>query len=350
MNVALTLPPRSTFLVVLESGAGILFMFLALSGNLTVCLTISRSKPLRTVPNFLLLNLAIADIFSAAVSFPLLASVLVNGVWSFPQTVCQFQAFQSYASYSCSLLTLAVTSVTRYYATVHPVKHRANFKVKTVSLIIAFVWVASLLFASVPLLGWGKYEFAPFYALCIHDHKFSAAYNTFLFFFLIVNSTVIVTCYSRIFKAMRTRHRRVHLLFAKGSSLRQVELINEQEVKLTNTIFIVICLFALCYVPTIVLGVLMYTTIDVPRFARMLSTFSVGLTAVVNPMVYWIRSKTFRDALKGLFRKSDSARQDSARVEASDNNSLELYSAGKKLSRINRKRASTLVTVQGVCL
>lgn len=339
MNQTLTLPPRSTFVVALESALAIFFMFLTLCGNLTVCAAISRNKILRTVPNFLLVNLAIADIFSAMISFPLFVSVLVNGAWIFHQAVCQFQAFQSYASYSCSLLTLSVTSITRYYATVHPVKHRANFKVKTVSLIIAIIWVASLLFASAPFLGWGRYEFAPLYALCIHNHDFSSAYNTFLFFFLVVNSTIIVTCYSKIFRAMKTRQRRVHLLFAQGSSSRQVELINRQEVKLTNTVFIVICLFVLCYLPTIILGVLMYTGAKVRRFACMLSSFSVGFTSVVNPIVYWVRSRAFRDALR-LLRKKEFAGQDSARMDVSDDNVLELSTTTKR--QVNRRRRSTV--------
>lgn len=310
MNVTLILPPRATFLVVLESGIAIVFILLAITGNLTVYLAISRNKLLRTVPNFLLLNLATADILNAVVSFPLLISVLVNGVWGFHGSVCQFQAFQTYLSYSCSLLTLTVTSVTRYYATVHPVKHRGIFKAKTVCVLISAVWAASFAFAGTPLLGWGRYHFEPFYALCIHDHNSSTSYNMLLFFFLIVNTTVIVTCYSKISIAMKTRNRRVHSLFAQGSSSRQLEIINAQEVKLTNTIFIVICLFAICYVPTILLGVLMFTSLDVPRFARMLSTFSVGLASVVNPIVYWVRSKAFREALIGIFRKNNTLRID----------------------------------------
>lgn len=102
MNVTLTLPPRSTFVLILESSVAIIFMLLALIGNFTVCLAIFRKRLLRTVPNYLLLNLASADILSAVVSFPLLVSVLISGKWMFSESVCQFQAFQSYISYSCS--------------------------------------------------------------------------------------------------------------------------------------------------------------------------------------------------------------------------------------------------------
>lgn len=348
MNITLTLPPRSTFLVVLESSVAIIFMSLALMGNLTVCLAIFRKKLLRTVPNYLLLNLATADIFSAVASFPLLISVLVSGKWSFHGSVCQFQAFQTYVSYSCSLLTLTVTSVTRYYATVHPVRHRGIFKVKTVCVLISVVWVSAFAFAAMPLFGWGRYQFEAFYALCIHDHTVSSSYNMFLFAFLIVNSTVIITCYSKIFKAMKTRNRRIHVLFAQGSRSRQLEMINAQEVKLTNTIFIVICLFSICYVPTIVLGIVMFMPVNVPRFARMLSTFSVGLTSVVNPIIYWVRSKTFREALIGIFRKNTSV-QNSLRIDVGEStgcpNSVELVVvASKKEGNMKRRGTSTFTS------
>jgi len=319
MNGTVVLQPRSTFLVVLESGIAIIFMFLAIAGNLTVYLAIYRNKLLRTVPNFLLVNLATSDILNSAASFPLLIHVLVTGAWGFQEGVCQFQAFQTYLSYSCSLLTLAVTSVTRYYATVYPVKHRGIFKAKTLCVLISAVWVASFVFAGTPLVGWGRYQFEPSYALCIHDHNSSTSYNMFLFVFLIVNSTVIVTCYSKIFKAMKTRNRQVHSLFAQGSNSRQLEIINAQEVKLTNTIFIVICLFAICYAPTILLGFLLFTPLHIPRFARMLSTFSVGFASVVNPIVYWVRSKAFRQALKGLFRKNNTLRIDVSENASSSN-------------------------------
>ena len=312
MNVTSALPPRSFFLVVLESGIGITYTILALAGNLAVCLAISRNTQLRTVPNFLLLNLAIADILSAGITFPLLVSVLIKGHWIFHPMVCLFQAFQMYASYCCSLLTLALSSVARYCATVHPVKNRTYVKVNRSSLIICVMWTASLSIASAPILGWGNYRFEPLYALCIHEQNSSTSFDMFLFSFLIINSLVMVVCYSRIFKAVKTRHRRVHLLFAPGLCSRQLDMINRQEARVTTTVFVVICLFAVCYLPTIVLGIFMFIPVKIPRFARMFSTFSVALASVVNPIVYWVRSKTFRDALKGLFVKNTSAVQQSS--------------------------------------
>jgi len=337
MNGTVVLPPRSTFLVVLESGIAIIFMFLAIAGNLTVYLAIYRNKLLRTVPNFLLLNLATSDILNSAASFPLLVPVLVSGAWDFQESVCQFQAFQTYLSYSCSLLTLAVTSVTRYYATVHPVKHRGLFKAKALCVLISAVWVTSFVFAGTPLVGWGRYQFEPSYALCIHDHNSSTSYNMFLFVFLIVNSMVIVTCYSKIFKAMKTRNRRVHSLFAQGSNSRQLEVINAQEVKLTNTIFIVICLFAISYVPTILLGFLMFTPLHIPRFARMLSTFSVAFASAVNPIVYWVRSKAFRQALKGLFRKNNTLRIDVSENAGSSSTAERALVSSRNIQPLLRK-------------
>ncbi|XP_068748635.1 melatonin receptor type 1A-like [Montipora capricornis] len=322
-NTATTLPPRSTFLVVLESGLALLWMFLAFAGNLTVFVAISKNKQLRTVPNFLLLNLAIADIFSTVITLPALVSVLVLGGWTFHPLVCQFQAFQAYTSYCCNLLTLAVSSISRYYATAHPIKYRITFQVHRICLMIAIIWIASLLIASVPVLGWGRYRFEPLYALCVHETNFSPSFDVFLFFLLMLNATVIVACYSRIFRAVKKRHRSVNFLLATRSCSRQLELMNRQETRQTNTIFIVICLFAVCYLPTIVIGFVVFTPVQVPRFARMFSTFSVSFTSVVNPIVYWMRTKSFRDALKGLFgRRAATVQQSSQQGGAQRNVSV----------------------------
>lgn len=68
MDVTLTLPPRSKFVLILESSIAVIFMLLSLIGNFTVCLAIFRKRLLRTVPNYLLLNLATADILPLSAS------------------------------------------------------------------------------------------------------------------------------------------------------------------------------------------------------------------------------------------------------------------------------------------
>ena len=319
------LPPRTAFVTVLESSIAIIFGILALMGNSMVFIAIFRNKTLRKVPTFLLLNLAVADLLSAICCFPLLTSVLVKGKWMFGGEVCQFNAFQTYASYACSLLTMAATSVTRYFATVHPVRHRTIFRTKTLTLMLSAVWVFSFAFASMPLLGWGRYIFEPFYALCLHEQKSSASYNLFLFCFLLVNSSTIIACYLRIFKAMKRRNHQIQSLCSQGVHPKQQSVLSAQEIKLTNTIFIVICLFAVCYLPTIALGFVMFTTASVPRFAKMLSTFSVGLTCVVNPVVYWVRNRGFRETVMAMFHCRLSS-VNTPRIVVNGNNTARLYS------------------------
>lgn len=308
----LKLPLRPMALVIFESTCAVLFTALAVVGNVLIFAAFIRERSLRTVPNVFLLNLSVADILSAFVSLPLMSSTLVTGRWTFGAHVCQLQAFQSYSSYACSLCTMTVISVSRYLVTVHPLRyHGGMFLRKTMVLIVTGTWLIAIAFAATPLLGWGVFHFESFYALCIHVHSASASYNSFLFVFLMINTSVIVVTYVRIFKVVKARKHGVRKLCQHASGVNQQRILSAQEEKVTNTLFVIICLFGICYLPTIIQGFLVFTTLEIPRFARMLSTFSVSLTCVTNPVVYWVRNATFRRTLRDLICKKKNQVEDS---------------------------------------
>ena len=91
----------------------------------------------------------------------------------------------------------------------------------------------------------------------------------------------------------------------------------------------------------------MFVTVNVPRFARMLSTFSVGFTSVVNPVIYWVRSKAFREALVGIFRKN-SFERNSLRIDVGEltrcSNPVELVNVSRGDDGTVKKRKTTITS------
>ena len=292
-----TLPFRPLPVVIFESACAVLITILAGLGNVLVFAAFAKERTLRTEPNILLLNLCAADFVSAVVSLPLLSRTLVLGSWTLGPRMCRLQAFQSYASYICNLITMTVISVCRYFATARPLTCGGQlFGGKSLLLVIVSTWVISLLTAMTPLIGWGEFRFEPSYALCMHDHSASTSYNILQLLLLLVSASVITASYVQISRVIRSR-RLAPMRLSRGI---QERFLLKQTEKVTNTVLMVVVFFGIGYAPTLVLGFFVLTAMEVTRSARMLSTFSMSLTCCTNPVVYWIRNKKLRRTLRAL--------------------------------------------------
>ena len=93
---------------------------LSLTGNSLVCLAVYKNRRLRTITNFDVLSLAVADLFTAMFrySFTTVASGLRE--WPFGFNFCTFQGFLVYVWSLGSTNILALTAVNRYFCIVKP--------------------------------------------------------------------------------------------------------------------------------------------------------------------------------------------------------------------------------------
>ncbi len=124
-------------------------MGVAAGGNLIVIWIVATNPRMRTVTNYFLLNLAVADALIATVSMPFLFSYIVTQNWALGIGMCKFARFFGNVSTSASVLSLVAISIDRYRAIVHPLLPRLS-KSYIVCMII-FIWGGSSIFAS-PIL------------------------------------------------------------------------------------------------------------------------------------------------------------------------------------------------------
>lgn len=122
----------------------------SLSGNSVVCLAFYRNRRLRTITNFYILSLALADMMVAVFVFPFGTIAYGLGTWPFSHNYCQFTGFLSLFWAEVSLCIMALTSINRYLCVVKPRMYRVLFtKRNTISSILWF-WICS--FNHVPCL------------------------------------------------------------------------------------------------------------------------------------------------------------------------------------------------------
>ena len=238
---------------------------------------------------YLLLNLTVADLLVGVLELISLATRSVPFLFSEPS----YSRGTFHYSYllssltilfsSTSVFSLAAISLERVYAVVWPLRHRTlNTRVYFGG--IAFTWAAGICVAVLFML--------PFFQQVVDTVSSNIAVNiTFL-----LSLSVVCTSY------MIMRNRLNHTLPIFDSQNRRNMARN---IKLSKTMFIVIGLSLICWLPAAVLYSVIYIC---PDCILEVSTVMLLVTAmhlansVVNPIMYSYRMPMFKEVLRTLFR------------------------------------------------
>ncbi|XP_055330054.1 QRFP-like peptide receptor [Paramacrobiotus metropolitanus] len=119
---------------------------LALCGNGLVVLIIASNKRMQSVTNFLLANLASADILIAVAAVPFQFQAALLQRWVLPDFMCIVAPFVQVLSVNVSILTLTVISIERYRALLYPFK--ARITKSAAGYAIAVIWIIAIVCAA----------------------------------------------------------------------------------------------------------------------------------------------------------------------------------------------------------
>ena len=168
---------------------------LGVIGNSLVIYVIVSKERMRTVTNFLLLNLAIADLSFVVVIPPSTAYVFAADRWPFGDTACRLMHYMINVTAYVTVYTLVLISVIRYMTIVHTTttaRYRTTSRV--VTMIVA-IWVLMLAVNTPVLIKYGapvdeKTEVAV--CMIASDSAARELFATFFAFAYVVPLTVIV--------------------------------------------------------------------------------------------------------------------------------------------------------------
>ena len=281
----------------------------SLTGNSLTCLSIYRNRRLRTITNFYVLSLAVADIMMAAFSYPF--QIIASGLrkWPFGYNLCQFSGFVVQYWVQISISILALASINRYFCVVKPQKYSMFFtKRKAVGSILA-VWVLSavqtLLFIfATPIL----YRWIPDNIYCRATFLDERAERiSFLFFasFYAVPLSLVAFCYYSIHRVV------THHNIAVAPSLREANghgLIVSQEIKSSRVLFAAVVGFFICWMPFIVLTILEFGfQVPIPSSTQSIYPLFASISGWINPIIYGVMNRAMRKEFKKiLFCKKSS--------------------------------------------
>ncbi|KAG0724589.1 Melanopsin [Chionoecetes opilio] len=343
----------------------VIAMIMAFVGNVMVIMTILKHRGMRTRTNMLLGNLAVADILVAVVDMPIALVTLINHDWVFPEAYCVLNGFFVGLGLMLSVHTLMwISSGDSYntpppslYPATHPPAHIHKFISITgpinrnvtqtqilMVMIISWVWTILYNLTATPLIGMsktvteGSFSFVPFVIPetlprsiipspviehfssklllqevphdTLPDTRITTQPNTFCN--LVIPMIVMFYCYYKIFKAVKD-----HLVSMREVGMRCDSLIQQKQIAIT--LFIVLIVFFMCWLPYIgySMSLVFCGESCVPLIANPISYLLGYMNSACNPVIYALRSPSFRGSFKDIICGTSSRIPGSGHTNAS---------------------------------
>uniref|UniRef100_A0A672HRJ2 G-protein coupled receptors family 1 profile domain-containing protein n=1 Tax=Salarias fasciatus TaxID=181472 RepID=A0A672HRJ2_SALFA len=274
--------------------SSLIIAFLSTGGNLLVCAAVGVNRRLRAnVTNYFLVSLAAADVCVGAVAIP--CSILTDaGLPRHNLPLCLLMLSVLIMLTQSSIFSLLAVAVERYVAIFMPLRYRVLMTPRNAALVILATWLLAFLIGLVPLMGWHKAP--PESGHCFFVLVVDMTYMVYFNFFACVLAplAVMFLIYARIFVAVKRQVRRI----ASEHGGR-----GEGPVKTATSLFLVLFLFAVCWLPLHVVNcfLLLCPRCRVPLELLLTAIILSHANSAVNPFLYAYTMTAFRDTFKAIF-------------------------------------------------
>uniref|UniRef100_A0A1I7XSD2 G_PROTEIN_RECEP_F1_2 domain-containing protein n=1 Tax=Heterorhabditis bacteriophora TaxID=37862 RepID=A0A1I7XSD2_HETBA len=147
-------PQRPLLETVTIAAVLVLLILACVIGNVFVILAIVWDRDLRGRPQYyLIFSLAVADLIVGLIVTPLGAWSTVTGAWRLGVTLCDLWISVDVLVCTASILHLVAIALDRYWS-ITDICYVQNRTPKRITLMLAVIWMTSLLISLAPFAGW----------------------------------------------------------------------------------------------------------------------------------------------------------------------------------------------------
>ena len=323
--------------VVLRNVMSCLINIIGVIGNCMIIIAVAFSRKLQTSTSVLVTSLAITDLLTS-LSVALGYNIAVASLSPTPRNkICQFAGFVAYSSFGISLYTLAAIGINRLILITKPKLFRKIFTPFKLVIFVAVSWIVpSGSFLIALICGFGAVGFDPVKKECgtIDSHERAAYLDLTMFavFFSFPFVAVIVS-YSWIYIHIKKHFKRQkqHLINLRATSpvgsgnssplsrpqVRELEAeititnprlskISRQQIQITKNLFLVVCVFFICFVPINVINFVFFVSDPSPTVNALRQY--VGLlgfaSSAISFFIYASKHPDFKIVLGHMMRCS----------------------------------------------
>ncbi|XP_021345370.1 orexin receptor type 2-like isoform X2 [Mizuhopecten yessoensis] len=332
-----------------------------LGGNFIVCYAVWKTKHLRTVTNYFLVNLACADFLVIVVCLPFTLVQDIAQSWLLGLAMCKLVLYIQKVSVLVSVLTLTAISIERYMAICHPLSFRVS-KYKTI-LVIGMVWLLSLLVAIPDLIFLTLFpddkipsDIGNIWLTSCRpsNEQTELIYQMFLILAYYVLPLIIMGfTYTRIAVCLWQSTQAGPATNNVATDGNAATLRNRK--RTAKMLIMVVVLFFVCYLPVYLLNILRYAQAlhGVPDLAisviTLTSRFLCYFNSAINPVIYNFMSEKFKKEFRVVcwccLQLNYTRNQRSVNASRAHNHSSEAYIVTTKV--LSTKMAAWSILIRG---
>lgn len=282
-------------------GFSVLFftmMIINLVGNTLVILVVLRNRSMKTPTNYLLVNLASADM---VVAIFIGIQFIATPTFTHPQgtvgsALCKIitGGTPGWVGAVASVFSLVALAIERYWAVLHP--HSQKIKLtKTKIIILAMLsWIVSIIWA---IPGFWATTYVKEINGCAHSFSKPIYAKLYTVGWSLVAGVIPICIMGALYS--RVVHR---LWFVKNNSaeVTQRSLLRYRK-RVTNMVILMTLVYVLCWVPELIIYFLGFTgTITLEAVHHAIASALIVFNSSINPIVYSLQSSKFRKHLGEL--------------------------------------------------
>nr|XP_020008352.1 endothelin B receptor [Castor canadensis] len=289
-----------------------LVFVLGIIGNSTLLRIIYKNKCMRNGPNILIASLALGDLLHIIIDIPINVYKLLAEDWPFGVEMCKLVPFIQKASVGITVLSLCALSIDRYRAVASWSRIKGIGVPKWTAVEIVLIWVISVVLAVPEALAFDMismdYKGKSLRICLLHPVQKTAfmqfykkAKDWWLFGFYFCSPLVITAVFYTLMTCEMLR-KKSGMQIALNDHLKQ-----RREV--AKTVFCLVLVFALCWLPLHLSRILKLTLYDQndPNRCELLSFLLVldyiginmsSLNSCINPIALYLVSKRFKNCFK----------------------------------------------------
>ncbi|KAK1902714.1 Endothelin receptor type B [Dissostichus eleginoides] len=278
-------------------------------GNSALLKIIYVNKSMRSGPNILIASLALGDLIHIVIDIPINAYRIMAEDWPFGLTLCKLVPFIQKSTVGITVLSLCALSVDRYRAVVSWNRIKGIGVPVWTAIEITLIWVISILLAVPEVVGFDlitmNYKDKHLRICLLHPMQttpFMQFYKSVKDWWLFGFYFCMPLIWTAVFYALMTRKMLKHTENTLSDHTKQ-----RREV--AKTVFCLVIVFALCWLPLYLSRILKSTMYDQkdPKRCQLLSVFltldyfginMASLNSCINPIALYIVSNRFKRCFK----------------------------------------------------
>ncbi|XP_072559187.1 trace amine-associated receptor 1-like [Paramormyrops kingsleyae] len=283
-------------------------ILLTVLGNLLIIVTISHCKQLHTPTNYLILSLAVSDFLLGAVVMPPSLIRSLETCWYLGDWFCKIHSSIDVLLATASIFMLYLISLDRYFAVSRPLLYHTLITARVAKCMILICWVLSALVSFGMELNSLTIQDVYLTELncegrctVLLDKVSSILSSLFLFF---IPGLFMLGLYLKILVIAHKQARSLQVTILTNRIHEKTRIIlSKMEQKSTRTLGIVTGVYLSCWSPCFIYTIIdPVTGLSTPYMYDIL-VWIYYLNSVVNPIIYSLLFKWFRESLRKTFGK-----------------------------------------------